>query len=35
VLRKELMDRLAARDLALPEWQHVVDDRKRPVSPPA
>jgi transposase len=35
VLRKELMDRLAARDLALPERQHVVDDRKRPVSPPA
>ena len=26
VLRKELMDRLAARDLALPEWQHIVDD---------
>jgi hypothetical protein len=26
VLRKELMDRLAARDVALPEWQHVVDD---------
>jgi hypothetical protein len=26
VLRKELMDRLAARDLALPEWQHLVDD---------
>ena len=26
VLRKELMDRLAARHLALPEWQHVLDD---------
>jgi len=26
VLRKELMDRLAARHRALPEWQHVVDD---------
>ncbi len=26
VLRKELMDRLAARDLARPEWQHVLDD---------
>jgi hypothetical protein len=26
VLRKELMDRLIARRLALPEWQHVVDD---------
>jgi hypothetical protein len=26
VLRKELMDRLAARDLALPEWQHIVGD---------
>jgi len=26
VLRKELMDRLAARRLAVPEWQHVVDD---------
>jgi transposase len=26
VLRKELMDRLAARDLAQPEWQHMVDD---------
>jgi len=26
VLRKELMDRLAARHLALPEWQQVVDD---------
>jgi hypothetical protein len=26
VLRKELMDRPIARRLALPEWQHVVDD---------
>lgn len=26
VLRKELMDRLTARRLVLPEWQHVVDD---------
>ena len=26
VLRKELMDRLAARQFALPEWPHVVDD---------
>ena len=26
VLRKELMDRLAARHLAVPEWQQVVDD---------
>jgi len=26
VLRKELMDRLAARRLALPEWQQIVDD---------
>jgi len=26
VLRKELMDRLEARHLALPEWQQVVDD---------
>ena len=26
VLRKELMDRLAARHLALPEWRQVVDD---------
>jgi hypothetical protein len=26
VLRKELMDRLSARRLALPEWSHVVDD---------
>src|SRR6478735_7547862 len=26
VLRKELMDRLTARCLALPEWQQVVDD---------
>lgn len=26
LLRKELMDRLAARHLALPEWQHVVAD---------
>jgi hypothetical protein len=26
VLRKELMDRLAARRLATPEWQHIVDD---------
>jgi hypothetical protein len=26
VLRKELMDRLAARHRTLPEWQHVVDD---------
>lgn len=26
VLRKELMDRLAARHLATPEWQQVVDD---------
>ena len=26
VLRKELMDRLKARHLALPEWQQVVDD---------
>jgi hypothetical protein len=26
VLRKELMDRLEARRLALPEWQQVVDD---------
>ena len=26
VLRKELMDRLTARRLTLPEWQHVVDD---------
>jgi hypothetical protein len=26
VLRKELMDRLAARHLALPEWQMLVDD---------
>ena len=26
VLRKELMDRLAARHLAMPEWQQVVDD---------
>jgi hypothetical protein len=26
VLRKELMDRLAARHLAVPEWQRVVDD---------
>jgi hypothetical protein len=26
VLRKELMDRLTARRLALPEWQQVVDD---------
>jgi transposase len=26
VLRKELMDRLEARHLALPEWQQVIDD---------
>jgi hypothetical protein len=26
VLRKELLDRLAARHLAVPEWQQVVDD---------
>jgi hypothetical protein len=26
VLRKELMDRLAARHIAMPEWQQVVDD---------
>jgi hypothetical protein len=26
VLRKELMDRFAARGIILPEWQHVVDD---------
>jgi hypothetical protein len=26
VLRKELNDRLAARHLAVPEWQQVVDD---------
>ena len=26
MLRKELMDRLEARHLALPEWQQVVDD---------
>ena len=26
VLRKELLDRLAARSAALPEWQHVIDD---------
>jgi hypothetical protein len=26
VLRKELMDRLAARRIAVPEWQQVVDD---------
>jgi hypothetical protein len=26
VLRKELMDRLAAHHLALPEWQNIVDD---------
>ena len=26
VLRKELMDRLATRRLATPEWQHIVDD---------
>ena len=26
VLRKELMDRFAARNLALPEWPHIVDD---------
>ena len=26
VLRKELMDRLVARHLAMPEWQQVVDD---------
>jgi hypothetical protein len=26
VLRKELMDRLAARQLALPEWQALIDD---------
>ncbi len=26
VLRKEMMDRLAARHLAVPEWQQVVDD---------
>src|SRR3954453_18397307 len=26
VLRKELMDRLIARHLAVPEWQHAVDD---------
>jgi len=26
VLRKELMDRLAARHLAQPEWQMLVDD---------
>jgi hypothetical protein len=26
VLRKELMDRLAGRHLAMPEWQRVVDD---------
>ena len=26
VLRKELMDRLAARGLAMPEWQNIVDD---------
>jgi hypothetical protein len=26
VLRKELMDRMAARHLPLPEWQHLVDD---------
>jgi hypothetical protein len=26
VLRKELMDRLPARHLAMPEWQQVVDD---------
>ncbi len=26
LLRKELMDRLAARHLALPEWQQVIDD---------
>lgn len=26
VLRKELLDRLAARRSALPEWQHIVDD---------
>jgi hypothetical protein len=26
VLRQELMDRLAARRLALPEWQHIVED---------
>jgi Transposase DDE domain len=26
VLRKELTDRLTARGLAVPEWQHVVDD---------
>jgi Transposase DDE domain len=26
VLRKELMDRLAARQLALPEWQTLIDD---------
>jgi hypothetical protein len=26
VLRKELMDRLTARRLTLPEWQHVIDD---------
>jgi hypothetical protein len=26
VLRQELMDQLAARRLALPEWQHIVED---------
>lgn len=26
VLRKELLDRLAARSTVLPEWQHIVDD---------
>ena len=26
VLRKELIDPLAARRLALPEWRHIVDD---------
>jgi transposase len=26
VLRKELLDRLAARGATLPEWQHIIDD---------
>lgn len=26
VLRKELLDRLAARSATLPEWQHIIDD---------
>ena len=29
VLRKELLDRLAARSTVLPEWQHIVDDLSR------